>query len=231
MITDFSKQMELIKAHEFKERINVIGCGAIGSWVVFFLLKMGFENIHVYDFDKVEEHNLPNQMFAEKHIGELKVDAIINAYSDMFEDGMNESRLTVHNQKIDDGNAHTLSGVVISCVDSMSARKEIYELAFKYGQAKLWIEGRLSIWGAYVYTLDDKNCKKQIEEYEKTLYADEEAEVSACGVSQTALPSAVNCATIMVMQMICWHREELDLNEIQYSIPWLTAITNSWKDK
>lgn len=59
MITDFSKQTELIKVHEFNEKINVIGCGAGGSWLTFFLLKMGFNNIHVYDYDVIEEHNLP----------------------------------------------------------------------------------------------------------------------------------------------------------------------------
>ena len=61
MITDFTRQSELINVHEFDKRINVIGAGALGSWLTFFLLKMGFKRISLYDFDVVEEHNIPTR--------------------------------------------------------------------------------------------------------------------------------------------------------------------------
>lgn len=222
MVTDYSKQTELIKPHEFTEKINVIGCGAGGSWLVFFLLKMGFKNIHIYDFDTIEEHNLPNQFFREKDIFSAKTSAMSSIYNDFFDE--TEKRLTVHNTAITEDNAHTLSGVVFSCVDSMSVRKMIYESCYKYGQAKFWCEGRLSIWGAYIYTLS-KDGRDWTGEYEKTFYEDEEAEVSSCGVSQTGLPSAVNCASMMIMQMIVWHRKEKFLNKIEYQIPELIHMT------
>lgn len=222
MVTDYSKQMELIKTHEFNERINIIGCGALGSWLAFFLLKMGFEKIHVYDFDEIEEHNLPNQLFREKDIFSPKVDALASIYNEFFQD--NTSRLIIHNTKITEDNAHMLSGVVFSCVDSMTIRKTIYENCYKYGTAKFWCEGRLSIWGAYIYTLY-KDGTDWTEKYEKTFYADEEAEVSSCGVSQTGLPSSVNAASMMIMQMIRWFREETPLNKIEYSIPEMITMT------
>lgn len=220
MITDYTKQMDLIVPHEFKHRINVIGCGALGSWLVFFLLKMGFEDVHVYDFDTIEEHNIPNQIFKESDIGCTKVDAFSNIYSEFFKDEI--FRLTIHNEKIDDSNANHLKGIVFCAVDSMSARKQIYEYAFKYGFADLWIEGRLGLWGAYVYTLD--KVSRKFKEYEETLYEDTEAEVSACGISQTALPAAVNTASVMIMQMIRWWRQELDYWKIEYQIPELVSM-------
>jgi molybdopterin/thiamine biosynthesis adenylyltransferase len=228
MITDFSKQMELIKAHEFKHRINIIGAGALGSWLAFFLLKMGFSDIHVYDFDTIEEHNLPNQLYKETQIGQLKVDALYHIYKKFFNDEDDEPRIIIHNERLT-AESFPLSGVVFCCVDTMSARKELYENLFKYNaQTPIWIEGRLSIWGAYIYSIESAHFE-QYEQYEKTLYADTEAEVSACGVSQTALPSAVNCATMMIMQMIQWHKDgNLDLNSIEYSIPWLTSFTKKW---
>ena len=73
MIEDYRKQMELIEVEKFNKRINVIGCGALGSWLIFYLLKMGFENIHVYDFDEIEEHNIPNQLFKENQIKKKKL--------------------------------------------------------------------------------------------------------------------------------------------------------------
>lgn len=231
MVTDYSKQIDLIKPHEFKKTIHVIGCGAIGSWVVFFLLKMGFDNIHVYDFDIVEEHNLPNQMFSEHHINMLKVDAMFDTYTKSFIETNNTtitSRLTIHNEKITARKAATLDGIIISCVDSMEARKEIYENALKFGSAELWIEGRIGIYGAYVYTVERGNMAAYTG-YEKTLYADEDAEVSSCGVSQTALPAAVSCASQMIMTMIAWHNEWIYYNEVQFQIPQVLAMSTIWK--
>lgn len=231
MVTDYTKQEELINIVKFNtennnQRINVIGCGALGSWIVLFLLKMGFKNIHVYDFDVVEEHNLPNQMFNESDIGVPKVEAIQKMYENMFNDAT--PRLFIHNYKITQQNMLELNnGFTMCCVDSMEVRKEIFTHSFKFGLSNLFIEGRLSIYGAYIYTLNEKNTTV-FSMYEKTLYADEEAEVSACGVSQTALPAAVNCASIMIMQLIEHINNKKINNEIQYSIPWLTNIVNSF---
>ena len=221
MITDYTKQSELILPHEFKHRINVVGCGALGSWLVMFLLKMGFENVHVFDFDTVEEHNIPNQIFKESDIGRSKIGAMLNIYNEFFKDETKQ-RLVIHDDLIDEYNANQLKGIVFSAVDSMSARKEIYEFAFKYGQADLWIEARIGLWGAYVYMLDKADPKYK--EYEETLYEDTEAEVSACGVSQTALPAAVNCASLMIMQMIRWWREENTYWKVEYQIPELVRM-------
>lgn len=223
MITDYSKQSELIDLKLVDKKINIVGCGAIGSWLAFFLLKMGFKNITVYDFDEIEEHNLPNQLFREDDIGRPKVDALMSIYKDFMNDDV-EDRVKVKKEKITEENAFHLNGIVFGCVDSMKARKYIYELCYKYGQADFFCEGRLSIWGSYIYTLY-KNGKDWKDKYENTLYEDEEAEVSACGVSQTGLPAAVNCASMMIMQLIRWVRNEEPLNKIEYSIPELISMT------
>lgn len=39
------------------ELCMVGGAGGIGSWLCYFLTKIGFK-IHLYDFDTVEDHNL-----------------------------------------------------------------------------------------------------------------------------------------------------------------------------
>lgn len=223
MITDYRKQSELINTAEFDIPIHVIGAGALGSWLAFFLLKMGFNNVNVYDFDKVEEHNLPNQMFREEDIGKYKVLALQGIYNDFFDDGSN-FRLFSNIKKITEGEAKKLDGIVFCCVDSMRARKYIYESCYKNGNALLLIEGRIGLFGAYIYTLYDKpedsneDCNEE-KEYEATLYDDEEAEVSACGISQTALPSAVNCASLMLMSMISWYRGNTVKQELRYQIP------------
>jgi len=226
LILDYSKQSELINTLEVEEQIHIIGCGALGSWIGFILLKMGFNNIHMYDFDTIEEHNIPNQLFMESQIGTTKTDAMMEIYKNFFIDA--DLRLTVHHGKLDE-DSPILPGIIFCAVDTMSSRKELYEKLFKYSTAgTLWIEGRLSLYGAYVYTLPH-NVPDMYTKYETTLYDDVEAELSACGVSQTALPSAINTATVMIMNMIEYiNKPDGIYNELQYSIPWLDCIKSKW---
>ena len=222
---DYRKQINLIDAEEVNVPINVIGCGALGSWLVLFLLKMGFKNITVYDFDNIEEHNIPNQCFSENQIGMAKVDAMYSLCKMFNKDA--EERVKFVNQKITLKEVWDMEGIILCAVDSMRVRKEIYTNSIKRKDCDLFIEARLSIWGAYVYTLTQNTI---FEKYEETLYDDEEAEVSPCGVSQTALPSAVNAASIMIMQMIQWLNGEEPVSRIEYSIPWLEKMSECWID-
>lgn len=228
MITDYSKQTELVNVFDFDTPLHVIGCGAGGSWLTFFLLKMGFNNVHVYDFDRVEEHNLPNQMFEEKHIGFKKVECMLDLYETFFNDPT--PRLTIHDKKVAGADAAEMTGFVFSCVDSMGTRKRLYEAAFKNGKCDVWIEGRMGLWGAYIYTLTERS-PEIFKAYEETLYDDEEAEVSACGVSQTALPSAANSASVMVSQMINVYRGNNVVNEIRYQMPDMVTLNSVWKSE
>lgn len=220
---DYRKQINLIDVEEVNTPINVIGCGALGSWLVMFLLKMGFKNITVYDFDNIEEHNIPNQCFSESQIGMPKVEAMDSLCKALNKDA--EERVKFINQKITARDVWDLKGIILCAVDSMKTRKVIYENSIKRGECDLFVEARLSIWGAYIYSLTRNTV---FERYEETLYADEEAEVSPCGVSQTALPSAVNAASIMIMQMILWLNGEEPENKLEYSIPWLEKMSGYW---
>ena len=220
---DYRKQINLIDAEEVNIPINIIGCGALGSWLVLFLLKMGFKNITVYDFDNIEEHNIPNQCFSESQVGMAKVEAM-DSLCKMFNKDA-EERVKFVNKKITARDVWDLKGIILCAVDSMKTRKVIYENSIRRGECDLFIEARLSIWGAYVYSLTKNTV---FERYEETLYADEEAEVSPCGVSQTALPSAVNAASIMIMQMILWLNGEEPESKLEYSIPWLEKMSGYW---
>ena len=58
-----------------REAVLVGGAGGIGSWVTFFLTKIGF-NAYLYDFDTVETHNLGGQLFKQDAVGKSKVEAV-----------------------------------------------------------------------------------------------------------------------------------------------------------
>ena len=111
MITDYRKQEELMVEGLLECPIHIIGAGALGSWLAFFALKMGFTDVNVYDFDKIEEHNLPNQNYKEADIGENKVIALKHLYEDFFYDG-SDFRLKANIQKVTKPMAKKMEGIV-----------------------------------------------------------------------------------------------------------------------
>ena len=198
MAIDPLRHLSVFKPHAFGDRqVDIIGCGATGSKIAMEIVKLGVENVHLYDFDKVEEHNIANQVFGIPDIGKFKVDAL----ADIIEN-LTATKVTKHNERVD-GNTE-LGSVVFLLTDTMKSRKEIFEGALKLKlRTDLLIETRMGADSGRIYTIDP-NQPDQIEKYEATLYDDSEAEVSACGASTTVGPTASIIAGMAVWQMIRW---------------------------
>ena len=99
--------------------ITVIGAGAIGSFVVLGLAKIGAGNLTVWDPDVFEEHNLSNQWYAPRHIGMSKVTALRRVTADMT-----DTLIDVVSASFTGPDA---TEVTICCVDSMDARVQIWK--------------------------------------------------------------------------------------------------------
>ena len=203
---DYSRQVNIFKPEEFKTPIHIIGAGATGSWVAFSLAKMGVENITIYDFDEVGMHNLPNQMFGIREIDRNKAFAIRNIIKQMT--GIS---IKARNTKLEGG--EPLQGIVFVLTDTMKSRKDIFNRSIKNNpNINLMIETRMDLRGGRIYVIDPKN-REQIKQYEETLYSDEETEVSACGVSQTVLPSALAITSNAIWKMLNYINNEPFPNE------------------
>ena len=115
---DYSKQNGHFRIDKINHnRIAILGCGAIGSFTAMSLAKMGFLNFEIYDFDTVEEHNLPNQFFGWRDITHRKLDLTFTNMKDMNRDADINTGTIISNKT-------TLkSEIVISCVDKMDVRK------------------------------------------------------------------------------------------------------------
>lgn len=209
---DFSRQVNILDVEEFKTPIHVIGSGATGSWLAFSLAKMGIQNITVYDFDEIGMHNLPNQMFGLNDIGKNKAIAIAQQIRKFT--GYN---IKARNMKVD--GTQPMQGIVFMLTDTMSSRRNIYDVAIKNNPfIDMYIETRMDLRGGRVYAIDPK--KKYLkDEYEKTLYSDDEAEVSACGVSQTVLATGLGIVSNAIWKMLNFVNNEIYDNEtiIDYS--------------
>jgi sulfur carrier protein ThiS adenylyltransferase len=57
-------------------RIGIAGCGGLGSNCAFNLVRSGFKNFKIADFDKVEVSNLNRQFYFSDQVGKLKVEML-----------------------------------------------------------------------------------------------------------------------------------------------------------
>ena len=173
------RQADVLPFDKLEQEITVIGAGAIGSQVTMCLAKMGFQDLTVYDFDDVDEENINCQWFGPEDINKSKVHALMNHVNYMT--GVEIKTV---------GNAYpsrqikTHSGVLISSVDSMKARTEIFDYCLTNTDVGYFIDPRMSAEEGLIYFVD-LGDETSIDNYKKTLYTDDEAVSEACTAKAT----------------------------------------------
>jgi len=230
MAVDTIRHLDVFCADKFNpKQVEVIGCGAIGSRVVLGLSKLGIEKIRVWDFDKVEEHNIANQAFGNHQIGQPKAKAIASIVKEFC--GID---IEVKQEKVD--GSQKLEGVVFMCPDTMKARKEIWTRAMKLQpRVEVLLECRMGKDSCRVYCVDPTS-RKDINGYEKSLYDDEETEVSACGAAISVGPTAEFTSALLQWSFIRWFSNRIDSKKLvpeSESLLWLdpvTVISNVFQD-
>lgn len=192
---DYWRQLDLFSPEKFGDKpVHVVGVGATGSYVAYLLAKMGVSNLHLWDFDEVEPHNLPNQMFRLKDVGRSKVEALSEIITEAT--GIVP---TPHNEPVTGDTK--LSGIVFLLVDSMDVRKDIWKGALKFKlPVELMIETRMAIDNGRVYAIRPSN-PGDIKLWEGTLYSDEEAEESPC-TSRSVAPTVALIASLAAWKLI-----------------------------
>lgn len=182
--------------------IHIIGCGATGSNLALSLVKLGVPELHLYDMDVVEEHNIANQFFTDADIGKKKCVSlkenlgkfVTNPYSEVH---AHDAEVTSENAEI-----HIENGIIFCVTDSMSSRNDLFKDFAKANiRIDYWIETRMNLDTVRVYAIDPCNCI-ECRKYEETLYTDENTVESACGTTQTAFPTASIVANQAVWMLL-----------------------------
>ena len=194
---DYLRQLSIFDPADFENRsVSVVGAGATGSYVALLLAQIGITNMTVWDFDKIEDHNLPNQMFFLEHVGLQKVDALKDIIIKKcgFE-------IKTRNEKVVD-QKDVRAKYVFLLTDTMSSRKEIFENILKGSMnTDLVIETRMDSDNGRVYAFNP-NSPAQVKDWESTLYTDEEASESLCGASVSIAPTVSLIASYAVWKLI-----------------------------
>lgn len=186
------RSLDIIPPHILSEKITLVGAGSIGSFTALALYKMGFEHIDVYDPDRVKPENLGTQLLGnhwairpdnDEYCKKSKAlsFALSNQGNLISRQGDAHQPIKSHTTAFKDQKPNS---VVISAVDSMAARKDIWENVKKNKKTDWFIDGRMGAEFALLYTMNPFN-EKDVVAYEKTLHTDENSVEEPCTARAT----------------------------------------------
>lgn len=186
------RQLDIIAPSEIDKKIGIIGAGGIGSPTALVLTKLGFPYITIWDNDKVEEHNLPNQLFKESNIGEYKTTALNKTLKeyDLDIDLLTITKKFNSEVKKPTHRFNCIRDIMICTVDSMDERKKIWEI-IKDSKCRLFIDARMGGELMRIYSVDPQNILDQ-EFYDGHFYSSKDADKLPC----TARSIFYNCFVI-----------------------------------
>lgn len=188
----FSRQRSLISPEELEIPITVIGAGGIGSWTTLALAKMGCSNLVVLDDDKVELRNTASQIYSENDVGKPKTEALKKIVFEMT--GTPISIFDVKWQKGSELIKAIGSPIIISALDSIETRKELWEDLIK-SPPLLYIDGRMQgeLIRIYVVRFNDP---KQVSNYPKSLVPKSRVDQGPCTARAVAYNTFI-CAGLI----------------------------------
>lgn len=221
MTIDASRHQTIFCPEGFgMKRVDIIGAGATGSAVALELAKLGVKNLHVWDFDKVEEHNLANQMYGPAHIGLDKVLALREVIAQQT-----GTEITVHAEAMTTTNIPD-SHIAFLLTDTMESRKDIGKAYKRKFRTRALIETRMGTETGYVFTFRPI-VPSEMQGWEETLWEDAVTETSACGTAITVGPTAHFLASLAVWQFIRITRNEPVDNQLFFCLrPYLIQTSN-----
>ncbi len=176
----FKRQLDIIDPKELAFPITIIGAGGIGSFVTLALAKIGCSQITVVDFDKVEEKNLPSQLYKRSQIGVYKTNALKETVADLTEVDITSVPLSWEEYY---PTVHKNFDVIVCSVDSMDTRIKIWEQLIGDWESKhhfnCYIDARMGGELMKILAVNPWDYNS-IEFYKKTLFPSSKAHQEPC---------------------------------------------------
>lgn len=188
---DLRKSYEFFKPDMLTGRVHIIGCGAVGSTIAENLARFGVTKMTLWDFDKVEPHNIANQMFREVDIGKPKIEALAGYLAEINPEIVSDLKLMPEGW-----HGNRLSGYVFLAVDSIDLRREIAEKCKGSPHVKAMFDFRMALLDGQHYAAD-WSVPQMVEDFLATMnFSHEEAAaqetLSACNIPMSVVPTVRN---------------------------------------
>ena len=181
---DLTKLESWFNPIEITNTITVIGSGALGSWMIEGLVRMGFTNINIYDDDIVNPHNISNQNFLEDQVGQEKIQCMIERAK-----AINPFvKINGHGRyNFDKDKPNYLSGYVFLCLDNIDTRRMIVE---NNPYVMFWTDIRIGLEEGQVYSASRKERQDLLNTMQwKQDDPERVVRLSACGRELGILPT------------------------------------------
>lgn len=212
---DYWRQNDIISQDDLnKYPVTLIGAGGIGSPTAIALAKMGVHNLTIVDYDKIELHNIATQFYRKSDIGAEKTEALADSI---------EAFADTDVRTFCDKLSYKPEGLVISGVDSMASREEIWKHIKMNTKVPLYIDGRMGAEVIRIFSVRPAHAA-DIRQYEATLYTDEEALDEPCTAKATIYTG------MSVAGLIARHVKEFSIGrsvpfEVTFDLVSLTLMT------
>ena len=212
---NFLRQLDILNPDMIVYPITIIGVGGIGSITAWILAKMGCGEITLYDPDVVEEHNLPNQFYRLGDVDKLKVMAVKENILQFAETKLKTIPELFKDQE-------SLKGIVISGVDSMKAREDIWKKIRYNLNIPLYLDARMGGETVQVFTVRPSQLE-DVESYENNLFSDEESSDLPCS-AQSIIYSVTVLGGLIASQVKKWIKKEKYSPRITFDLKTMTLL-------
>jgi len=175
----YLRNKDLIK-QSLLDEVTIIGAGGIASALVTILAQMGFKKFHIWDDDKLEEHNLSTTAYPESMLGETKVRCaaeMIHQYDKNINVNMYLKRWEPSNH---------LSDIVLLTPDNMETRLDVHMDWKRNDNRRALIDMRMG-----ALTMEVISVEKDNDNFGKTWQPSNQISDEACTAKHTIFTANV----------------------------------------
>lgn len=212
-----------------EQNVYIVGNGSLGSFTALLLSKIAWEfpwRMVLIDFDSVEDDNLINQLYRTTDVKQSKP----NALREILLQFTPHLSVDTSSTRVDAG--FLFQGIVVVLVDTMHARREIFDACAFNAAVPFYIEARSGGTAAIVHALDPRN-PDSVHRYEKMLHSDESGIPAPCADALTT-PMLYMVGAVIGRLLVRYEKSLIPGNELvqivlglgeEDDLPTLSSIT------
>lgn len=213
----FLRQQDLVKPKDLEFPILIIGAGGIGSWTTLALAKLGCADLTVVDFDRVEDKNIPSQLYRLEQKDSYKTIALRDSVKYLTDVEIKVVNKLWKDFYLKDSFSYK---VVVCAVDSIETRKEIFYQLMDDWQIlkhfKCFIDARMGGELMRVLTVNPHD-NYSVEYYKSKLFASKNVSHEPC-TGRSIVYNTLVCSGLVANQIKKFAKKEQAKFDISFDL-------------